>query len=248
MLEPYTIAMSTIGLLTLFTHRRSVKHFGKARLLLSISVSALLLISLPCVSFLAAGSLEWQVANPTRATDRPAAIVILSGYMRDSENVLETPLGDDTIRRCLVGLSLYRHNGPLPVLVTGGRVDPESQVPILAEEMSKLMISNGVRSDDLITESTSRTTAENARNSARILHERGFTCVLLVTDAIHMPRSTLCFASHGIDVIPIGCNRRADRLELGIRSFVPSAHAAQDFNAVAHEWVGLLWYWATDKI
>src|SRR5262249_37927778 len=57
--------------------------------------------------------------------------------------------------------------------------------------------------------SSSRTTYENAVESARLLNDRDMPRVVLVTDAAHLRRAVACFRKQGLDVIPCGSHYRA---------------------------------------
>lgn len=63
----------------------------------------------------------------------------------------------------------------------------------------------GIAPERLVAETASRNTRENAVESARILRERGWTRVLLVTSAAHMERSLGCFRAVGLepDALPV---------------------------------------------
>jgi uncharacterized SAM-binding protein YcdF (DUF218 family) len=51
-------------------------------------------------------------------------------------------------------------------------------------------------------EDRSRTTAENARNSAALLRDAGIARVALVTTAMHVPRAAAAFEAAGLRVVP----------------------------------------------
>jgi uncharacterized SAM-binding protein YcdF (DUF218 family) len=100
----------------------------------------------------------------------------------------------------------------------------------------------GVAPDDLIIEDRSRNTAENARLTAAILRQRGWTeGVVLVTSATHLPRSAAYFRKEGVEVIPVGCKYGADECERGLWGFWPSSRAASIHQEVLHELLGLAW-------
>jgi len=51
-------------------------------------------------------------------------------------------------------------------------------------------------------ENDSENTAENAFYSAEILREKNIKTIILVTSAMHMPRSVALFEAQGLNVIP----------------------------------------------
>jgi uncharacterized SAM-binding protein YcdF (DUF218 family) len=149
-------------------------------------------------------SLEWQYVDRSLTPQSPLqlaenlpnadAIVVLGGctrpqiYPRPITEVAEA--GD----RVLYGAKLWQM-GKAPLIVfTGGRADwlgdggnPES------EDMAAIARDLGVPEANMLQESESFNTRENAVNVAEILQPQGITNILLVTSALHMPRSMAIF-------------------------------------------------------
>jgi uncharacterized SAM-binding protein YcdF (DUF218 family) len=70
-----------------------------------------------------------------------------------------------------------------------------------------LAIELGVRPDQILINSHSRTTAEEARDIGQLGRRLGWKRVLLVTSAFHMPRSLATFRQRsGLSVIPVACD------------------------------------------
>ena len=63
--------------------------------------------------------------------------------------------------------------------------------------------------DRIVLERGSRNTRENAVESARIVRERGWKTLLLVTSAMHMPRAAASFRAAGLDVDLLPVDHRA---------------------------------------
>ena len=171
------------------------------------------------------------------------AIVVLSGYAFPSGgHRLKPELAYDTLYRCIHAVELYRAGGARPVVVTGGEVDPESNDPPLGEQMRDFLVLLGVAERDIIVEANSRNTHENAVECGKILRQRRFAKIVLITDAAHMRRAVLCYEREGLTVVPSGCEYRALRFDLSPLSFYPTPSAATGVLTAAHEWVGLIWY------
>lgn len=90
-------------------------------------------------------------------------------------------------------------------------------------------------------EAKSDNTAENARYSAEVLRLAGVRSILLVTDALHMPRARAVFLRTGLKVIPAPTNYQS-RGPLLISDFIPNAAALRNSSYALHEWIGALWY------
>ncbi len=84
-----------------------------------------------------------------------------------------------------------------PYMVKDGKDRRES------DDMRDLLIEYGVPAEAIHTEGNSRTTIENAKNTADLLRSRGVLEVLLVTSAYHLARSTALFEKAGFKVIPV---------------------------------------------
>ena len=201
------------------------------------------LISVPAVAYLALAPLEWPYPPLTDLPEPPATLVVLSGYMVAPNNDgNRAELGPDTYYRCLHALTLYRKAGGCPILVSGGLSEGAPLGPPLADTMRDFLRERGVKAADLIVENQSLTTHENAVACARILKERGIRRVVLITDAKHLWRSSLCFAKQGIDVVPSGCRAYTARFKNRLEDYVPSPQGAAAFLDAFHEWVGVAYY------
>jgi uncharacterized SAM-binding protein YcdF (DUF218 family) len=64
------------------------------------------------------------------------------------------------------------------------------------------LVSLGVPPDAVQVEDHSRSTYENARQTAQLLEQQKLQQVLLVTSALHLPRALATFRAAGIDALP----------------------------------------------
>jgi uncharacterized SAM-binding protein YcdF (DUF218 family) len=101
--------------------------------------------------------------------------------------------------------ALYRdckHSGSIcTVLVSGG--DPAGFGTPLAVIYASTLQRLGVAQGDLLLESRSLNTEQNAQFSRPLLQALGAPTTWLVTSAFHMSRATLYFTHFGIDVTPV---------------------------------------------
>jgi uncharacterized SAM-binding protein YcdF (DUF218 family) len=243
---PLFFLLSTLALINLWRKRKE----GRARLLLvTVPFVALLVSCLPAASYLALGSLEW-LHPPVKGRPRDAqVIVVLSGGLIAPDEIRErAELAPNTLYRCLHALDLYRRGSPVPILVSGGKVEPDEPGPTHAEAMRDFLVEMGVPASDVILEDRSRDTFENGVECARLLPERGIKRVILVTEAMHLARAVGVFRKQGIEPIPSGCNYRATEFDFYFSDFVPNPVAAGAFNDAFHEWIGLALYRLQGKI
>jgi len=135
---------------------------------------------------------------------RADAIVVLGGGTRSSDPPRPMTEVNEAGDRLIYAAMLYRDGAAEVVLVTGGSIDwlqPEGIAPE-ANDMSALMQLLGVPGEALWLEAESRNTYENALYSREMLDEAGLNDILLVTSAMHMPRSVPLFVAQGLRVTP----------------------------------------------
>ena len=68
--------------------------------------------------------------------------------------------------------------------------------------MAEALVSMGVPPEAIIEENRSRNTWENVVNIQALLDDAGADDLILVTSALHMPRSLAIFRTQGLDPIP----------------------------------------------
>lgn len=242
-LNLFGIVLCGLLLATAWTWWRSPELRRRLWSLLGLEL-LLVLLSLPLISYLVLGSLEWGYPERRSWPAEAQAIVILAGSLLPADDVrLQDELGLSTYGRCHHGLEVYHATGIKPVLVTGGRPHNNPAISSIAEVMRDYLVEAGVPAGDILVENRSQTTYENAVESARMLQERGLQTIILVTDAVHMPRAVRVFRAQGLKVVPSACNHRATEFRFNpATEILPSPVSAKMLLEAAHEWVGLIWY------
>jgi uncharacterized SAM-binding protein YcdF (DUF218 family) len=146
-------------------------------------------------------SLEWQYI-PKGALPTADAIVVLGGATKSAfpprPGVDLSESGD----RVLYGAQLYREGKAPVVIASGGRINWRGSGPSESSDMAEIMKTLGVPTSAILQDPTSLNTHQNAVNVKKIMKERGIRRVLLVTSAMHMPRSLQIFQRQGIEAIP----------------------------------------------
>jgi len=217
------------------------KRWPKVGASLSIlSLATLLFISTKYGALLLTTPLEKMSAPLISAYGAKAeAIVVLGGgqNQRAAEYGGKNVPNAITLVRLRYAAKLHNETG-LPVLVTGGA--PYGGAQSEAAQMARVL-----REDFSVPvmwlEEKSNNTAQNAQFSAALLNKVGVRKILLVTDAIHMPRSKRVFFQAGFDVVPAPTQFASDD-NISLYSFIPSGHALYIASYAMHEWVGMLWY------
>lgn len=169
-------------------------------------------------------------ARPPAAYPIADAIVILGGEkMSDDEHGSADGEADARTR---VGLGYLLYDARrAPMVLLSGEGD--------AKPMAAMLERQGVPAAALRLETTSRTTYENARNSAALLRHEGRHTVLLVTSAAHMPRAAASFERQGLRVIPAPALPPAAK---PIDPWQPRRAMLWDASHALHEYIGLWVY------
>jgi uncharacterized SAM-binding protein YcdF (DUF218 family) len=166
----------------------------------------LLLFSVPPVADALTRFAEASAPRTYRAEVTYDAVIVLGGITEQ-----RMPWMDDgkdltgAAERLTRAFELLREGRARTVLLSGGTLDlAPGEVPE-ADQLAALLRGWGVPADRIVVEDRSRNTHENAVQSARVVAERGWRNLLLVTSAVHMPRALGCFHRVGLepDALPV---------------------------------------------
>lgn len=204
------------------------------------------------VSYGLARSLEWRHMPPENSPTAEV-IVLLGGGTEPGDPprpMAEINAAGDQV---LYAAKLYRDGAAPVILVSGGNVEfssERSSTP--AEEMTELLHLLGVPSSAIWLQPESQNTYEDALYSAEILAENGIDEVILVTSALHMPRSLALFENQEITVIPAPTDFTVTehswetsfnpRLGEFVINLMPNASALNLTTNVLKEYLGMLIY------
>jgi uncharacterized SAM-binding protein YcdF (DUF218 family) len=178
------------------------RHPRLRNALLIIALLILYLSSNRWVAYIFARSLEWRYLplNPVPQAD---AIVVLGGATEAEQYPRPTVEVNAAGDRVLYAAKLYKEGKAPAILLSGGTIswmNGRSSTP--ASEMAQVLELTGISGDSVWLQPNSQNTYEDALFSSQMLKEKGITRILLVTSAMHMPRSVALFQHDGIEVIP----------------------------------------------
>ncbi|GAB1541759.1 YdcF family protein [Scytonema sp. NUACC21] len=195
-------------------------------------------------------SLEWQNL-PAVEIPNAEAIVVLGGATKSAVPPRPSVDLNESGDRVIYAAQLYLQKKAPLVVLSGGRIDWRGRGSSESGDMEIILTSIGVPKSAIIQEPDSLNTYQNAVNVKKILESRGIRRVLLVTSAIHMPRSLLIFKRQGIDAIPAPTDFLVSEGEIqeltsspksAILNILPSADNLQSFTSALKEYVGLFAY------
>lgn len=225
-------------LLCLFGFVLRRRHPRLSKWLTVLGVAILLVLSTRAGALLLVRPLE-NSYPPLAAVGPAQAIVILGAGRLPSA----TEYGNTDqpsligLKRLEYGAYLHRQTG-LPVLITGGSPDgsAESEAALMARALKRDF---GIEAR--WQEPASNTTMDNAILSAKMLHRDGIDHILLVTDAIHMPRAMDAFGATSLSATAAP-TLFAARGQTRFTSFLPGAASLMLSTYAMREWIGRLWY------
>ncbi len=171
-------------------------------------------------------------------------VVVLGGGHKTAPDIpLTSQASCSTLTRLIEGIRIYRkHPGSKLVLSGGAIFDPQPE----AETMANIAISIGITRSDLILETSSRDTREQARNIKSIVGNEPF---VLVTSASHMPRAMSLFTKSGMRPIPATTDHLVrNEQQTSPESFFPSSHSLHESERAIYEYLGILWTKITGQI
>jgi uncharacterized SAM-binding protein YcdF (DUF218 family) len=246
---PFCLLVSFLGLFLLWRGKR----VRTGKILTTLGLVGLTLMSYNPVSRALNAPLNCkyqayvpqQLLKTATQTERKVRyVVVLAGGHKFDPNIPATSqLSGDSLIRLVEGIRVLRKNpGAKLILSGGGFADPVPEAMVMAE-VSRFM---GVSKDDTIIESASKDTEDQARLIKPIVGTAPF---VLVTSAIHMPRSMALFEKLGMRPIP-GPAGSTSRIKspFVFQDIFPSVNALDDATQALHEYLGILWGKMTGRI
>jgi uncharacterized SAM-binding protein YcdF (DUF218 family) len=226
-----------IGLFLLWFTRK--KTAGK--ILVSVGVILLILSSYGPFPDLLLKPLEYKYPPLLRVKDLPEIrwIVVLGGGHRSNPQLpANSQLSGASLTRLVEGIRLHHALPGSKLIVSGGALyDPVPEARVFSDAAQAI----GVKSQNLILESLSRDTEEEARLIQKMVGKDAF---VLVTSASHMPRAMGLFRKLGMHPIPAPTDyrvRESQEEEINPGMFFPGSMELQKTEAAVYEYLGLVW-------
>ncbi|PSB20566.1 YdcF family protein [Phormidesmis priestleyi ULC007] len=196
-----------------------------------------------------ARSLEFQ--NLPTELPKTDAIVVLGGCTESA--VAPRPWVEvrEEGDRVLYAAKLYRDGKAPRLILSGGRIDWRRSGSAESEDMAVLLEPMGVPRSAMLQDPSSLNTRENAVNVKQIMEAQGIRRVLLVTSAMHMPRSLMIFRKLGMEAIAAPTDftstqfdpQQVNTTEANILDALPDADQLRRTTRALKEYVGIAVYW-----
>ncbi len=166
----------------------------------------------------------------------PWAVILSGGMVKGGlQNQNEIHVGE-TADRFIQPILLYKQGHIKKILISGGNTSMGKLRIDQTEETKKtkeLMVTMGVKADDIFLETQARNTYENATYSAqKLIKYMQKDSILLITSAMHMPRSVACFEKIGFKVKAYPTDFKKKDTDQGILSVL--FPTAENFDAISN--------------
>lgn len=235
LLSPFTWLMTLLFLAVFTKHARNKKRYLLASLIVVILFSNSWILK----------SLQYQFQSPPipmSANEKYEYGIVLGG-MSKYDRVNKEAYFNNSSDRFIQTALLYKKGHIKKIIVSGGqnglfKEDDFIEALFIAKNLKDL----GVRETDLLIESLSKNTIENATFSKKILDNAGGTTTktVLITSAFHMPRATETFIQKGFDIRPYPCSFGilASDVKFDTMDLLPSGGAMDGWSGLFRELFG----------
>ena len=181
---------------------------------------------------------EWK-----QTTLSPTGIIVLGGASETEITAAHETLAlNEAAERMTEGAALARRFPRAKLVFAGGDGGLLGGHGVEADDALNVFVKLGVPSSQILLESDSRNTFENARNLEHLITPKPNELWLLVTSAAHMPRAMGCFRKAGLIVTAYPVDYRTRQ---GVDNLWPAASFSEGlrrFDNAMREWIGLIVY------
>jgi len=187
----------------------------------------------------------WEGKNEKLQLLTYDAAIVLGGYSSWNERHKLVSFNESS-DRFIQAANLYHSGKVKRILLTGGSgsiLKPEEKE---SEYVKDLLLNMDVDPEDILIESASRNTHENAIFCSDLLVENlGINKkFILITSAFHMRRAEACFAKTELQFSPLRVDFQIDDDDYTVVTYIlPSATTLDKWQILMKEWIGYLVYW-----
>lgn len=243
-ISPYTWLLTSIGIYFFSKKAHWKKRSKIAILAIALIFSNTFLFKEVCRC--------WEVfGTPIKKVKHYDVAVVLTGMAEYNNDlgVLSVRRGIDRIWQTI---TLYKEGKVDRILISGDHGYLIDKGLHEATQLKEVLIKWGIPEHIIITETVSKNTYENARETKKIL-DRLFpnsSSILLVTSGKHMRRARACFAKQGItcDTFSTDLYTGPNRTFAFDEVFIPDVSTMNDWHGLLKEMFGYLAYSITGKI
>ena len=183
---------------------------------------------------------SWEMSpkNVEQCTEKYDYTIVLSGMgsFNEKYNMMFFSGASD---RIMQAIALYKRGKTDKILLTGGSGEILDQKHKESNYLRDYLLQLGIPDNDIIIETRSRNTHENARYTAEILEKKAGDDYLLITSSYHIRRALGCFKNEGVSVTPYPTDIQTQKFSADPGFLiVPSAYILRNWEMLIHEIIG----------
>lgn len=187
----------------------------------------------------------WEDKGITEVEKTYDVGIVLGGWIAEYDSELDRAVFKKVPDRLLQAYRLYRTGKIKKILISGGSGHYLYPWKKEAKVVKNYLLEIGIPPDDILADTSSRNTYENALYSKKVMeHYPEIDTRLLITSAIHMRRASACFDAVGLNVAKFGTDRivPSENYNNFETIFVPSINSYYYWHLLVHEWIGYVVY------
>jgi uncharacterized SAM-binding protein YcdF (DUF218 family) len=188
---------------------------------------------------------SWEMEGITQVDSVYDVGIVLGGWIAEYDQPTDRVVFKQVPGRFTQAYKLYRQGKIKQILISGGSGHLLYPWKNEAKSIKKYLLRIGVPESDILTETDSRNTYQNAVFTKRLLDNHPeIQSALLITSAIHVKRALKCFEKAGMPVDVYGTDKivphnRPYNFE---NLFIPDVITFYQWHLLIHEWMGYVAY------
>jgi uncharacterized SAM-binding protein YcdF (DUF218 family) len=202
------------------------------------AIAVLLVLGNPSIADRIFQSLEDDAPNTYDATKTYDAVVLLGGLVPGGVTDPARPSYDNGVERLLVTYDLLRTDRAKHVIIASGSNLEDATFVKESSALRTQLERWGIAKERILVDDVSLNTRQNAVETARIVKERGFTRLLLVTSAFHMTRAAGCFRAVDLQFDTLPADYRVLPARIRTTDFAPRTGALHESGEAFRELLG----------
>jgi uncharacterized SAM-binding protein YcdF (DUF218 family) len=241
----FGLLLSALGVALLYT-----RYAGAGRCVATIGALWLWAIAFGPVGYWLAIPLETRFSAPDKTMPPPDGAIVLGGSVDEALAAqLDRVILSEAVERLRAPVELRRRYPDMRIVFTGGSSALRASQTTEAQTVRRFWRELGLDRDDgsVLYEDRSRNTHENAVFARELVRPKPGERWLLITSAMHMPRSMGIFRRAGFDVVPYPVDFRTSGNWGDWRPFHSALQKLYIVSFAAHEWLGLVAYRLTGR-
>jgi len=209
------------------------------KIIVSMGVVVLIALSYGAASETLLRPLEYKyppMTDMSAVLDIEWVVVLSGGSSSDAHLPITGRLSHASLVRLVEGIRIHRKLLKSKLILSGGGA---FNTIAEAKTMADVAVALGMNVEEIVLESESKDTKDQARLIHKIVGNNRF---VLVTSASHMPRSMALFEKRGMHPIPAPIGHKVkERQKITPAIFFPSAGRIAKMEHVFYEYLGLVW-------